>query len=149
MNARLQRILLRLTVIVVGSASAHNTRSVAADVSIVVDRTLAPPARHGLDRLESSLREKGSMLNRTNSLDDPLGDLVVVAGVATQQGPAAELLQSGGVALPTGSEALVIQSGGGETSRQSCCADRTRAGSCTRRSTLRTVYAGATSQKIR
>ena len=74
-------------------------------VTLVTDRELGSPARHGLSKLEDALRVQGLTVERTTAAAKPAGDFVVLAGLSGGGGPAARQLQ----APPSGPEALVVK----------------------------------------
>ena len=76
--------------------------------SVVADNRLGPPAAHGLENLMHALRDKGVSSEPAASLDRAGGRFLIVAGLATGDGPAAKLLKAEKVPLPEGPEALVI-----------------------------------------
>jgi hypothetical protein len=80
----------------------------AQTVTVVVDGTLAAPARHGLGKMEDALRAKG--LTVTESAGAPAGSaLVVLAGVRSADGAATAAVSAVNGPLPEGSEALTIR----------------------------------------
>lgn len=79
------------------------------DVSFVADARPGPPAAHGADALIAALRGKGLTCERAGSLESARGRILVVAGRATGDGPAARLLTAGRHPVPEGPEALAIR----------------------------------------
>ena len=74
-------------------------------LTLITDKELAAPARHGLSKLEDALRAKGLTVERTTSTAKPAGEFVVLAGLSRGGGPAPRQLQS----PPSGAEALVVK----------------------------------------
>lgn len=74
----------------------------ARQVALLTDANPAVPARHGLEKLEQSLRAKGLAVVTSAAR----ADYVILAGA-----PAASALQSWKVPLPTGVEALTVWRG--------------------------------------
>jgi len=80
----------------------------AGPVTLLGDPELPPAALYGLEVLTGSLKADGVDVRRSPSLDEAAGDLLV-AGIATSDGPAARLLREHGIALPVEAEGLVVK----------------------------------------
>jgi hypothetical protein len=78
-------------------------------VSVITDVSLGRAASHGLEKLKCALRDKGIAFEQVASLGDARGKSVVVAGLATGDGPAAQLLKAERHPLQQGPEALLVR----------------------------------------
>jgi hypothetical protein len=87
---------------------SENKTGEALHVSLVIDRQVGNPVRHGFDKVKTALAEKGLSVQEVFSLDNAHGNVVVVAGLARGSGAAAELLRSLKQSPPKGPEALLI-----------------------------------------
>jgi len=94
-----------------GAAFASDNRAgETLHVSLVIDRQVGNPVRHGLKKVTAAFAEKGLSVQEVFSLDNAQGNVVVVAGLARGSGAAAELLRSQErLSPPEGPEALLIQ----------------------------------------
>src|SRR5947207_15889463 len=90
--------------------AAENARA----VSIVVDQSLSRTAQHGMAKLQSALRAKGWIEQSAVSLDVATGEVVVIAGTVSGNGPAARALRESGGIAPSAAGALA----GGKMSSQ-------------------------------
>jgi hypothetical protein len=88
--------------------AAYNLRAADLSLSLVVDASVEPPARHGLGQLESALRTKGWIVRSATSIEDARGEWIVVAGTSASNSAAARMLRETAVPLPAAPEALVI-----------------------------------------
>lgn len=79
-------------------------------VSLVLDRALGEPARHGVDALKQALAARQIAIEEPRSLDAAPGPLVVVAGLPSKAGAAAQVIQSLGLNPPPGPESVLIRS---------------------------------------
>lgn len=77
----------------------------AAKVSVIRDGALAPPAVHGIEKLEQALRASGHEVTNAGA------DYFVLAGVRPANGEAVKALNSLKAPLPEGAEALAIRRG--------------------------------------
>jgi hypothetical protein len=78
-------------------------------VAVVADKVPGPVAAHGLGKLTDALRAQGVPCDMADSLENARAKSVVVAGLATGDGPAARLLKTQNLAVPQGPEALLIR----------------------------------------
>src|SRR5262247_3039138 len=78
-------------------------------VSLIVDASPGPAARHGQSKLVSALRAKGVSVEQAENWDASHGETVIVAGQARGSGMASALHKSLGIAPPEGAEALLIR----------------------------------------
>ncbi len=70
----------------------------------------ASAAKHGFQKLTAALQAKDIPCEQAVSLDSARGKFLLVAGLASGEGPAARLLKTGNHhPLPQGAEALVIR----------------------------------------
>lgn len=83
--------------------------SAARQVVVVTEGELAPPARHGLAKLEQALRDKGFVVVNSASARVAQADLVILAGVCPAAGAAARLLRASKAPLPERPEALTVR----------------------------------------
>ncbi len=95
-----------------GAASGEFGRAVAAvvvhKVAVIVDPTVDPPSRHGISKLEETLRSKG--ITVTESTAQAGGaDIVLVAGLAGGGGAAAKTLVQMHAPVPAGAESLTVR----------------------------------------
>jgi len=81
----------------------------ARTVSIVTDKAPGAGARHGTGKVEAALKTRRVVVDRAGSLGAARGKILIVAGLATGNGPAAALLKAHGIAAPDGAEALVVR----------------------------------------
>ena len=79
------------------------------DITIALDRAPAPAAAHGLAKLQAALRARDLTSEIVSSPETARGRLLVLAGLATGNGPAARWLLDDSRPFPAGSEALVIR----------------------------------------
>ncbi len=77
-------------------------------VSLVGDADAGPPVRHGLEKVSQALTARGVTVERAASPEAARGDVLIVAGLADGNGPAAKLHQTRGIARPEAAEALQI-----------------------------------------
>jgi len=89
--------------------ASENKTGETLHVSLVIDRQVGNPVRHGLDKVKTAFAERGLSVREVFSLDNAQGNVVVVAGLARDSGAAAELLRSLKRSLPEGPEALLIR----------------------------------------
>jgi len=75
-----------------------------ASVSVLSDAKTGPAVRHGLSKLSEALRAKG-----IEPKQGAMGDILIVATVAGQTGPAAEMHKTLGAKMPSGAETLRIK----------------------------------------
>ena len=94
-----------------GAAFASDNRAgETLHVSLIIDRQVGNPVRHGLNKVTAAFAEKGLSVQEVFSLDNAQGNVVVVAGLARGSGAAAELLRSQErLSPPEGPEALLIR----------------------------------------
>ena len=79
-------------------------------ISIVTDAAIGKAAKHGFQKLTAALQAKDIPCEQAVSLDSARGKFLLVAGLASGEGPAARLLKTGNHhPLPQGPEALVIR----------------------------------------
>jgi hypothetical protein len=78
-------------------------------VSIVAGDAALPPVRHGLDKLDLALRQKGARIEKVDSLAKASGPMVIVAGLASGDGEAARLVANLRLTPGTGPESLLIR----------------------------------------
>ena len=78
-------------------------------VSIVAGDAAMPPVRHGLDKLDLALRQKGAPVEKVDSLVKASGPMVIVAGLASGAGEAARLVANLRLTPGTGPESLLIR----------------------------------------
>ena len=97
------------TVSTVWSADVQDAAAEQPLVSVVTDRVPGPAAVHGLDKLTAALSAKGGACEKAASLAEARGKILIVAGLAGGDGPAARLLQTENHPVPVGPEALVIR----------------------------------------
>src|SRR5471030_3132156 len=64
-------------------------------ISIVTDKSTGAQARHGLDKLEETLRIKNIPFEEVTSIQKAKNQLLIVAGLAEADGDAAVLLKTG------------------------------------------------------
>lgn len=81
----------------------------APQVSIVVGDAAVKPVRHGIDKLEFALRERGVPYEEVPSLKMATGAAVVVAGTVSDPGPLAQLLAEQKLAPQAELEAFLIR----------------------------------------
>jgi hypothetical protein len=91
------------------SADVHDAAAEQPTVSVVTDRVPGPAAAHGLEKLTAALSAKGVACEKAASLAEARGKILIVAGLAGGDGPAARLLQTENRPVPVGPEALVIR----------------------------------------
>src|SRR5262245_62165997 len=79
------------------------------NISLIVDASPGPAARHGQSKLVSALRAKGVTIEQAENLESSHGETVIVAGQARSSGVASALHKSLGIAPSGGAEALLIR----------------------------------------
>ncbi|MBW8017645.1 MAG: hypothetical protein FVQ82_15820 [Planctomycetes bacterium] len=77
-------------------------------VSIVTDKTVAPPVQHGLNKTLAQLKAKGLKTEVVTSIDNAAGNQMIVAGIINSGGPSSNLNKRLRIAAPEGPEALSI-----------------------------------------
>src|SRR5512144_2417631 len=93
---------------VVSIASGEPQASIRR-VAVIADSEQEGPARHGLRKLEESLRAKG--ITVTEASQPGSADFVILAGLSGGRGPAATALGEANTPAPSGAEALTIRTG--------------------------------------
>ncbi len=78
-------------------------------IGLVVDASLDRPAEHGLSELEKALHKQGLSVQRVTQAAATEPDVLILAGVASGDGPAARTLRELNCPMPEGPEALVIR----------------------------------------
>ena len=89
---------LSLAVVIASLTCGTAWRATVAEeplVSVVADSAPRPAASHGLGKLLAALKAKGVSHETAVSLADARGKVLVVAGLAAGDGPAAQLLKAG------------------------------------------------------
>ncbi len=112
MNATtiLKRAILFLAALVTfGSGSWRSAAAQDPLVSLVVDRSPAAPANHGVEKIIASLRARNIACEQLRGLEGARGNHLVVVGLADGEGPAAQLLGANRLPKPLGAEALMIR----------------------------------------
>ena len=84
------------------SAGVHDAAAEQPIVSVVTDRVPGPAAAHGLEKLTAALSAKGVACEKAASLAEARGKILIVAGLAGGDGPAARLLQTENHPVPAG-----------------------------------------------
>ena len=101
--------VLPVAVSALGAVLPGGARAEEPLVSVVVDRMPGPAAFYGSEKLMAALRARGIPCEKAESLAAARGRWLIVAGLASGDGPAAGLLKAGNQAVPQGSEALIIR----------------------------------------
>ena len=78
-------------------------------VSLVLDRALGEPARHGVDTLKQALAARKIGFDEARGIDAAHDGLVVVAGLPAGGGAAADVMRSMGAAPPPDAESVLIR----------------------------------------
>ncbi|MDT8300135.1 MAG: hypothetical protein RQ760_01545 [Sedimentisphaerales bacterium] len=86
-------------------------RSVGADstVSLIIDDTIGPAGRYGVNKVQLALQAKGIPVKQATSLETTNGNYLLVAGLSGGTGPAAELHDSLDIPRPKEAESLLIR----------------------------------------
>ena len=103
-HARLAAVVFAVVIALVVELRAEDPL-----VSVVTDRQLGPAASHGLNKILDALRAKGVACQQAASPGEARGRMLLFAGVAGGDGPAARLLAEEKQPAPEGPEALVIR----------------------------------------
>ncbi len=77
-------------------------------ISIISDRNLHDAVKHGFNQLEEALASKRIAYHRVESIEGADGDIILVAGLAKGEGPAAKLLKENKKQVPETAESLTI-----------------------------------------
>ncbi len=78
-------------------------------VSVLSDPSPGPAAEHGLGKVMSALKAKGTAAERAASPASARGKVLVLAGLSSAAGPVAEALKAAGVSVPAVAESLAIR----------------------------------------
>ncbi len=90
----------------------HINTAIAANevtVSLITDAAPGTAAQHGLNKLISALNDKHIIVERTTSLKQGHGDILIVAGLAAGDSENANLHKSLNIPAPAGPESLLIR----------------------------------------
>jgi hypothetical protein len=79
------------------------------DISIVTDPMSGQPAKHGVEKIITALRDKHVSFEQTSSLNAAKGRMLIIAGLATNQLFSAKAFKEFRQSVPTNAEALAIQ----------------------------------------
>jgi hypothetical protein len=92
------------------AGQVHPCRAAAKepDASVVTDPKPGPAASHGVDKLTAALDKKGVGCEKTADIKAAAGKLLIVAGLAEGDGPAAKLLKDRKLTPPQGPDALLV-----------------------------------------
>jgi hypothetical protein len=80
----------------------------AIPISIIQDPAAGAPVRHGVEGLKAALHARNIRYEEVSNLQAAQGQLVIVAGLPTDGGPAADRLKALGITVPSTSGSLVI-----------------------------------------
>lgn len=75
----------------------------------MVDSTRGRPAQHGVAQLSAVLKQSGWNIQVASDTHRVTDAFTIVAGIASQNGPAARALREAAVAVPTVAESLVVK----------------------------------------
>ena len=100
--------LLCLTALLLLAAGSAGTSQTVL-VSVIADRDVAAPARHGLTELKAALASRKIAVEQVSRLEDAHGRFVVMAGLAGNNGPAAALMRSLSITPPSAPESLLVR----------------------------------------
>jgi hypothetical protein len=100
--------LLGAALFLAGQVQPCRAAAKETEVSVVTDATPGAAALHGLGKLAAALDKKGIVCEKTADIKAAPGKLLIVAGLAKGDGPAAKLLKDRKQTLPQGPEALLI-----------------------------------------
>ena len=81
----------------------------AGRVGLVADASFGRPATYGLETLEKALLQEDFIIERLTRVGAAQMDFLILAGLASSNGPAARTLRSLNIPLPEGPETLVIR----------------------------------------
>jgi len=81
----------------------------AVRVELVLDAAMDRPAEYGVSELEKSLGERGLSVRRVTEATGSESDVLIFAGVVSNDGGAVRALRGLEVSMPEGPEALVIR----------------------------------------
>jgi hypothetical protein len=101
--------LLGAAVFLAGQVHPCHAAAAETDISIVTDRTPGAAALHGLSKLTAALDRKGLVSEKAAGIKAAAGKLLLVAGLAQGDGPAAKLLKDLKLTPPQGPEALLVR----------------------------------------
>jgi hypothetical protein len=101
--------LLLLTLCLVTGCAVLTRAAPARPAALVLDVAPGRATQHGLEVLGTALRTAGWNAQATGDANGTTNDLLILAGLARGNGPAARALDLLGVPLPTGAEALVVK----------------------------------------
>jgi hypothetical protein len=92
------------------SQAAPASASTVKNIAVVADARLDGPARHGVQKLEAALRDKGLTISEGEGQVSG-SDFVLLAGLGAGRGAVANALTELNVPAPVGAEALTIRTG--------------------------------------
>ncbi len=78
-------------------------------VLLIIDDTMGPAGRHGVNKVRTALQAKGISVEQTTSLEKTTSDLLLIAGLSVGAGPAAILHDKLDISRPKGNESLLIR----------------------------------------
>ena len=94
-----------LLFLIINFSSATN---IVPDVSIVTDKAPGVSVIHGLTKLTDALQAKNITFEKIGSINEAKGKIVIVTGLAFEDGTASKILKAGGPILPRVPESLTI-----------------------------------------
>ena len=104
----------RLSVLALAAFAGFQPRATgtaeSVRVSLIRDRSVAPPVRYALDKVEAALGGRGVRFEEAASLRESHGNILVAVGLPSAGG-AAEAARLLGVSVPAAAESLVIRAG--------------------------------------
>lgn len=89
--------------------SAQPTTAPGQQVTLVLDETVAAPARHGIAKLKLALEQEGARLDELTLMRMATNNVVIVAGLTTGRGEAAKVIAELRLTPPTKSESLLVR----------------------------------------
>src|ERR1700733_727227 len=103
--------VLPTTVVAQTKAPARSASAIKVHtVAVITDPALDAPARHGLTKLEETLRAQGIMVSEDAGAISS-SDFAIVAGVMAARGPAAVAIGQMKATVPEGAEVLTVRTG--------------------------------------
>ena len=101
--------LIRFQIILFGIILISNASVFAKlNISIITDTELAPPAKHGIKKLQAAIKSKGLAIIKSSSIENIQSDFVIIAGTVRGKGQAATLIKDLKAPMPQSPEALTV-----------------------------------------
>ena len=107
-NCYLRRNVFLVLVLILSISLKCSATDESPQISIVTDNSPGVLVLHGLSKLTDALQAKNISFEKTGSVFDSKGQLIIVTGLSSGTGEAAKMLKTGNHQVPEVSEALTI-----------------------------------------